>query len=177
MRLPRASERVRLDQLVDDGLVGRALLALGVEDLQAGEEGHVLGEGRVLEDVVGHPVDEAVPDEELVVVGAVAGRHVDEAGAGVVGDEVAFEQRDVVVPVARRASREADGAASTPRERRRTHRRDPLDSRRRGRLSSLRRRAVGEDERSPGFAQLSCGRRCHLDRGRRRSAGVGDAAI
>ena len=43
---PAGEERAGLDQLVDDGLVGLALLALGVEDLQAGEEGHVLGEGR-----------------------------------------------------------------------------------------------------------------------------------
>ena len=41
-------ERAGLDQLVDDGLVGLALLALGVEDLEAGEERDVRGEGGVL---------------------------------------------------------------------------------------------------------------------------------
>ena len=56
-------------------------------------------------DVVGHPVDEAVLDEELVVVGAVGRGHVDEAGAGVVGDEVAGEHRDLVVPMLDRGAR------------------------------------------------------------------------
>ena len=92
-------QRPGLDQLVDDGAVGVALLAFGVEDLEAGEEGDVRGEGRVLEHFVGHPVDEAVLHEQLVIVGAVGRGHVNEAGAGVVGDEVAGEDRDVVVPI------------------------------------------------------------------------------
>jgi hypothetical protein len=96
---PAGGERAGLDELLDHRLVGRAFLALGVEDLQAGEEGHVRGEGRVLQHVVGHAVDEAVLHEELEVVGAVAGRAVHEAGAGVVGDEIAFEHRDFVGPV------------------------------------------------------------------------------
>ncbi len=89
-----------LDQRLDHGLVGVALLALVVDDALAGEARRVIGEGAVLVDGVGDGgVDAALlefarirhPDVE--VLAAVAGRGVHEAGAGVVGDVVAGEQR------------------------------------------------------------------------------------
>ena len=72
---PAAGEQgAGLDQLVDHRGVGLALLALGLEHLQAARRGGRAGRRTASSsDVVGHPVDEAVLDEQLVVVGAVAG--------------------------------------------------------------------------------------------------------
>ena len=146
--MPAAGEEgAGLDQLVDDGLVGLALLALGVEDLQAVEEGDMSGRRtKSSSDVVGHPVDEAVLHEELVVVGAVARGHVDEAGAGVVGDEVAGEHRDLVGPVRVERARR-DGAAIDAGESGRASA-DALVGRRRGAaFITSARELVGQDER------------------------------
>jgi hypothetical protein len=87
--------------------VGGAFLALGGEDRLAAEEGQVGAEGAVLHDVVGH--GQAVLAAEQVVVVAVGGGGVHEAGAGLVGDVVAGEHGDVVVPFALRAVEAAEG--------------------------------------------------------------------
>jgi hypothetical protein len=105
---PAAREqRVCRDQRLDDGLVGVALLAVVVDDAGRAavavrpEARRVLGEeagvvhgerdcrvdaarGEVLAGI--HP--------RIEVLAAVAGRGVDEAGAGVVGDMVAGQHRD-----------------------------------------------------------------------------------
>ena len=94
-------QRAHLHQLVDDGAVGAAGLAVGLHDRLAPEEGEVRSEGPVALDVVGHR--QAVAAADLVVVLAVRGRGVDEAGARVVGDVIAGEEGDVVVPTIRRS--------------------------------------------------------------------------
>ena len=93
-------QRAGLDQRLDDGLVGVALLALVGDHALALEAGRLVGEGAVLVDRVGDArVDAAlgrsrrVGRPELEVLAAVARRGVDEAGSGVLGDVVAVEQR------------------------------------------------------------------------------------
>ena len=93
---PAARQQVaRLDQLVHHRAVGGAelagLLALGLQHLQAREQGDVRVVGAVGIDGVGHFVM-TVGLPNLEVVGAVAGRGVDEAGAGIVGDVIAGQQ-------------------------------------------------------------------------------------
>ena len=89
-----------LDQRLDHGLVGVALFALVVDHALAGEARRVIGEGAVLVDGIGDGgVDAArfefarIRHPDVEVFAAVAGRGVHEAGAGVVGDVVAGQQR------------------------------------------------------------------------------------
>ncbi len=96
-----------LGQRLDHGLVGVALLALVVDDALAGEARRLLGERAVLVDGVGdRRVDAArferarVRGPDVEVLAAVARRGVHEAGAGVVGDVIAGEQRNVEVVAA-----------------------------------------------------------------------------
>ena len=93
---PARQQGAGLDQLVDDRGVGRAelagLLALGLQHLEAAEQRHVVVIGAVRIDGLGD-LAMAVGQPDQVVVGAVAGGGVDEAGAGVVGDVVAGQQR------------------------------------------------------------------------------------
>ena len=94
-------QHAALDQRLDHGLVGVALFALVVDDALAGEARRLIGEGAVLVDGVGDGGVDAArfqfarirrPDVEILA--AMAGRGVHEAGAGVVGDVIAFEQRN-----------------------------------------------------------------------------------
>ena len=101
-----------LDQRLDHRLVGVALLALVVDDALAVEARRLRGERAVLVDGVGDGgVDAArferarVGGPDLEVLAAVAGRGVDEAGAGVVGDVIAGEQRHVEIIAALLAQR------------------------------------------------------------------------
>ena len=96
----RAISMPASDKRLDHGLVGVALLALVVEHALAGEARRLLGEGAVLVDGVGDDGVDAARGElrrvrgpDLEVLAAVAGRGVHEAGAGVVGDVIAGEQR------------------------------------------------------------------------------------
>jgi hypothetical protein len=75
-----------------------------LEDVQAGEARRVHGEGAVVVD--GLRDGQVVRAAEVEVVLAMAGRDVDEAGAGLGGDEVAGQQGHVEIVAARRA---ADG--------------------------------------------------------------------
>ncbi len=102
-------ERTGVGQRLDDGVVGVALVALVVEHALALEAGRVLGEDAVGIDGEGNGrVDAALfqlgaarhPDD--VVVGAVARCSVHEAGARIVGDVIAVEQRHVEVVAERR---------------------------------------------------------------------------
>ena len=89
-----------LDQRLDHGLVGVALFALVVDDAFAGEARRLIGQRAVLIDGIGDGgVDAArfqfarIRHPDVEVLAAVAGRGVDEAGAGVVGDVIAGQQR------------------------------------------------------------------------------------
>ena len=104
-------ERAGVGQRLDDGVVGVALVALLVEHALALEARRVLGQHAVgVDGERDRRVDAALlqlgaarhPD--VVVVGAVAGRGVHEAGAGVVGDVIAVEQGHVEVVAERRAA-------------------------------------------------------------------------
>ena len=118
-----------VDQRLDDGLVGVALVALVVDDALALEARRILGEAPVAVDGEGDGgVDAArlqlrrVLHPDVEVLAAVAGRGVHEAGAVLVGDVVAGEQRHLEIVAHARASgcaqsraRESvggDGAAS-----------------------------------------------------------------
>src|ERR1700754_972300 len=98
---PAAREQLAgLDQRLDDGLVGVALLALVVDDALSGEARSLVGEGAILIDGVGDGrVDAArrqlasIGRPDIEVLAAMAGRGVPEAGAGVVGDMIAGQQR------------------------------------------------------------------------------------
>ena len=99
-----------LDQRLDHGLVGVAFFALVVDDALAREARRLIGERAVLVDGVGdRGVDAArfqlarVRGPDVEVLAAMAGRGVDEAGAGVVGDMVAFEQRHAELVTAGKA--------------------------------------------------------------------------
>ena len=153
-----------LGQRLDHRLVGVALLALVGDDALAGEARRVVGEGAVLVDRVGdRGVDAARlelardrgPDVE--VLAAVAGRGVHEAGAGIVGDVLAGEQRHVEVVAAEpglcsgcarpSVARSSAGTSRTLLERRR---RAPA------RITSAA-SVSASDQRSPAFAQLPAG--------------------
>ncbi len=99
------------DQRLDDDLVGVALLALVGDDLRALEARRILGEAAIGVDGVGdagldaalaQPAAIGHPDVE--VLAAMAGRGVDEAGAGLVGDMVAVEEGDIEVVAIRQPS-------------------------------------------------------------------------
>ena len=98
---PAAREQhAGVDQRLDHGLVGVALVALVGEHALADEARRVIGEAAVGVDGVGdRGVDAArgklrgIPGPDFEVLAAMAGRGVHEAGAGVVGDMVAGEQR------------------------------------------------------------------------------------
>ena len=93
-----------VDQRLDHGLVGVALVALVGDHALAGEARRGAVKRAVLVDRVGdRGVDAArrelrgIRGPDVEVVAAVARRGVHEAGAGVVGDVVAGEQRDVEI--------------------------------------------------------------------------------
>ena len=101
LRRPRATSAPASIERLDHRLVGVALLALVGDDAPALEAGRLFGKRAVFVDGVGDArVDAALGEQpavghpELEVLAAVARRGVDEAGAGVVGDMIAVEQRD-----------------------------------------------------------------------------------
>ena len=104
-------QHVGVDQRLDHGLVGVALLALVVDDALAGEAGRRLGESAVFIDGVGNGrIDAAlfqrgaVRRPDLEVLAAVSWRGVHKAGAGIVGHVIAGKQRDgEVVTLCRKA--------------------------------------------------------------------------
>ena len=94
-------ERPGLEKRLDHRLVGVSLVTLVGDDAKALEARGFEGEGAVLVDRIGDARVDAAPGEpaavrrpELEVLPAMAGRRVDEAGSGLVGDVVALEQRD-----------------------------------------------------------------------------------
>ena len=85
-----------VDQRLDHGLVGVALLALVVDDALAGEARGLIGQRAVLVDGIGNRRRDAARFEftrirrpDIEVLAAVSGRGVHEAGAGVGGDVLA----------------------------------------------------------------------------------------
>ena len=91
-------EGVAHTQFVEDGVVGVALAVLFEDGLAEQLGGHLLvggevgGVGEAAGVVHGRVDGQALAAAEVVVVRAVAGRDVDEAGAGVGGDEVGGEE-------------------------------------------------------------------------------------
>ena len=77
--------------------------------MEAAEEGQVVAEFARRADIMGH--GQLVLDPDHVVVRAVAGRGVDEAGARLVGDVIAGEEGDIVVPFAVRVGCAVEGVA------------------------------------------------------------------
>ncbi len=90
-------QRPGLDQLVDDGVVGRSepagLLALRLQHLQPREQRDMRVVGAVRVDHLGH-LAMAVGDPHLVVLCAVTGRRVHEPRARILGHMVAIQQRN-----------------------------------------------------------------------------------
>ena len=113
LQAPARDDHAGLDQRLDHRLVGVALLAFVVDDALAGEARRVLGESAVLIDGVGNRrIDamrfqpRAIRGPDLEVLAAVARRGMNEAGAGIVGDVVAGEQRhDEIIAVATKRMR------------------------------------------------------------------------
>ena len=104
LEAPARDEVAGRDQSLDDDLVGVALLALVGDDLRALEARRLLGEAAIGIDGVGDAGLDAALGEltavghpDVEVLAAVAGRGVDEAGAGIVRDMVAVEEGDVEV--------------------------------------------------------------------------------
>ena len=121
-----------LDQRLDHGVVGVAFFALVVDHAPAGEARHRTGEGTVLVDGVGDVRVHAArfevarirgPDFEILA--AVAGRGMHEAGAGIVGDVIAFQQRhdEIVAELAQRMTAAEQGQIVAPARRRSCRRR------------------------------------------------------
>ncbi len=150
-------------QRLDDGIVGVALVALVGDDALAVEARRFFRQYAVLVDRVGNArVDPALGSiragrhPDLEVLAAVAGGGVHEAGAGVVGDVIAIEQRHVEVVAA--AAPASGWAHSIP----------PISSRRHV-AQTLEASTLGADfntssaslsariSLSPAFAQLSAG--------------------
>ena len=99
-----------IDQRSDHRLVGVALVALLGEDALAGEARRLLGEAPIGVDRVGdHRVDAArrepagIRGPHLEVVAAVARSGMHEAGAGIVGDVIAGQERHLKIVVAAEA--------------------------------------------------------------------------
>ena len=112
-------------QRLDHGVVGVALFALVIDDALAGEARRLFGERAVLVDRVGNGGTDAarfqrarIRGPDIKVLAAVAGRGVHEAGAGIVGDVIASEQRNGEVVTAFGFQRMR--ARQSPRDRRRT---------------------------------------------------------
>ena len=88
-----------LDQLVHHRAVGRAelagLLALCLQHLETREQGHVRIVGAVRIHRVRH-LGEAVGEPDLIVIRPVAGGGVHKAGARIVGDVLARQQRHLI---------------------------------------------------------------------------------
>ena len=104
-------QRAGLDQLVDDGLVRRPSLPLASKTCRPAKKRHVRREGRVLQDVVGHPVQQAVLDERARSrrrrgEGAVCTKPVPASSV----TRSPGQQRHIVVPVAARAATQRMGA-------------------------------------------------------------------
>ncbi len=100
----------RLDQLVDDGLVGVAFLALVGQYLRAAEEGQIGPEAAVVHHVVGDDLlQHSEVAVELVLLHPVGGGAVDEAGAFLVGDEGGGAEVPRVVPFGVGACRSREG--------------------------------------------------------------------
>ena len=105
---PRARDQhAGVGQRLDHRLVGIALLALVGEHALAGEARRLVGEAAVGIDGVGNGRVDAARGElrrirrpDIEVVAAVAGRGVDEASAGIVGDVIAGQQRHFEVVAA-----------------------------------------------------------------------------
>ena len=96
-------------QRLDHGGVGVALLAVGVSTRLPANSGDMGDIGAVAADGLRHL--DAVAHAELVVVRAVAGRDMDEAGAVLGGDEIAGQQRHVeLIAAGRRKRMRGDGA-------------------------------------------------------------------
>ena len=91
-------QRANLDQLGNNGIVGLALFALAVKDLKTCKKRHEILKGGVFIDVMGHPIRPATFHESLVIVGPVAGRGVNKAGSGLVGDVITVDHRHLIGP-------------------------------------------------------------------------------
>ena len=104
--MPRASSAAGLVQRGADRIGG-------LVDVHAGEQRHPGVEGAVGADGVGD--FQAVRAAEVEVLLAVAGGDVDEAGAGLGGDEVAEQQRRVLVVAAAAQRMRADDAGAARR--------------------------------------------------------------
>jgi hypothetical protein len=97
---PPRPQHAGVDQGLDHGVVGVTLFSLVVDDAFSREARGLFGEGAVLVNGIGDGgVDAArfeltrIRHPDIEVFAAVPGCGVDEAGAGVVGDVIAFEQR------------------------------------------------------------------------------------
>ena len=175
MLQPAARDDVAgVGQRLDDGLVGVALLALVVDDALALEAGRMRGERAVLVDGVGNRgIDAArfelarVRGPDFEVLAAVARRGVHEAGAGVVGDVVAGEERHVEVVAA--FALEAD-ARNWIRKIAAGYVVDLLVGCDPRCLEHIGRKLVGENKRVAGLCPIVGRRFGDFDRGRRRSS-------
>ena len=115
LQAPARDERAGGGERLDHRLVGPSVAALVVEDALPGEERDVGIIGGILRNRVRHFPGAAgleggaVFDEGVVVVGAVPGGGVDEAGAGIVGDVVGLQDGNVEIPIAVAAGDAAEG--------------------------------------------------------------------
>ncbi len=157
-------QRACLDQRLDHRLVGVAELALVVDHALAVEARRVLGEEAGLVDGEGDLGVDAARFErgavlfpDLEVLGAVAGRGMHEARAGVLGDMLAGEQRHVEIVAAARCSGCAAQDAGE-HQRWRIDERPCASSSTRAQLAhASSASASASTSLSPGLAQLSSG--------------------
>ena len=90
-----------LDQLVDDGAIGVALLAVRLEDRLAAKERQIVAETAVFHDVVGDDLRQhAEITIQLVFLQTVRRRAVHKAGALVRGHEIRRTEIAQIVPFA-----------------------------------------------------------------------------
>ena len=108
---PARDQHAGFDQRLDHRVVGVALFAVVGENALAGEARRLVGEAPVGVDGVGNNGVDAArqldclhssPDFE--VLATMSRRGVDETSAGIVGDVTTFEERHLIIVIARKPS-------------------------------------------------------------------------
>ena len=153
---PRAISAPTSASFVDDGRIRLAVLALVIIDLQSGEERHMREIARIFRHCMRHFGGAAIGEDRLVleighiIIRAMAGRRMHEAGTSIVGDVIGGQDGDVEIPIAIGPVEAAErvGAAL---DHLRIHGSDALEALDARGLEDLLGQRIGDDVEIPGL--------------------------